>query len=83
MDTIEPGRCCGLRGSFALVLNQPHVPLQGHHRQQPSCPDPVCPEDRDQGRLFGAEPDGQPQHANVAAELLKVLRAGALHPPPK
>ncbi len=34
------------------------VPLQGPDRQQTSRPDSVCPENRGQGRLLGAEPPG-------------------------
>jgi len=54
----------------AVARGNRDVSLQSHHRQQPSRPDPVCPEDRNQGRLLGAEPDDRPLHASVATELL-------------
>jgi hypothetical protein len=40
-----------------------HVPVQGDYRSWPARPDAASPEDRDQGRLLGAEPDDQLRYA--------------------
>jgi hypothetical protein len=56
------------------------VPLQGYDRQQPSCPHPACSEGRGPGRLFGAQQDDPPRHADVPAHRLKRPPANALRP---
>ena len=60
----------------AIARGDRHVPLQGHHRQQPTRPDLACAEDRGQDRLLGAQPADPPRQANVAARPLKTPRAG-------
>src|SRR3954468_21878214 len=56
----------------ALTRGNRHIPLQDSHRARPVRPDTAGPEDRDQGRRLGAEPNDLARYAGVTAHRRKV-----------